>query len=157
MASNYRNRGAFSAFDVSVVGDVKLSNKLRSLTPKIQGKVVRPALREAVKIALPAIRAATPVRTGKLRKGLRVRSTKRGRGRGRGAAVGIHTPPRDKLGIDPGDPYYYPAGVELGNEHSAGTAFMRGPFKSLRDRMLRKMRVALWRGIRKQAEAGGRK
>ncbi len=145
------------AFDISVVGDKRLQRRMRGLTPKIQGKVLRPALRKTAKVALAPIKAAAPRRTGALAKGLKVRAVKGKRSRGgRRVGVGIHTPPRDKLGISPDDPYYYPAAIELGTEKLAGTAFMRGPFRSLRDRMLRVLRVELWRGIKKQVKGGGK-
>lgn len=140
-------RGA-RTFDVSVLGDKALTRKLRALPYKMQGKAVRPAMRAAAKLALAPIKSQAPRRTGKLAAGLKLRATKGRRGR---VGVGIHTPPRDKLGIDPSDPYYYPAAVELGTDKLAGSAFMRGPFKALRDRMLRKMRVEIWRNLRKLA------
>ncbi len=146
---------ARGVFDVSVTGDKRLQKRFGTLTPKVQGKVLRPALRKTAKVALPAIRAAAPRASGAMAKGLKVRATKQKRRRGgRRVGVGIHTPPREKLGISPDDPYYYPAGVELGTEFLSGASFMRGPFRSLRDRMLRVLRVSLWRGIRKIAGKG---
>lgn len=108
--------------DVSSLGDAKLSATIRDL-PRV---VVRPALakamREGFKITHRAVVAAAPVKTGRMRDAIKLRSANHFRD---GLGFRIFLPKRVLLGVRPiknpgsrgGDPNgggYYPAAVEFG-------------------------------------------
>ena len=117
--------------DISQLGDARLQRKLHSLGNKIEKKIVRRALRTAAKVVLQAAKARVPVDTGALKKGLKVRATKRSR-----TIIGVHirTPTRAELGIHPDDPGYYPAVIEYGAEGHAAQPFLRPAMDEARDK-----------------------
>ena len=67
--------------DFKVVGDLELEAALKKLPLVAQKKVFRPALRAAARPILVSAKARVPVKTGKLRRSLRVRSIRRTRKR----------------------------------------------------------------------------
>lgn len=67
------------AVTITLTGDKKLDRLFSSLPKKVQGKVIRPALREAAKIISAKAKTNAPVDTGLLRESLRVRAGKRTR------------------------------------------------------------------------------
>ena len=104
-------------------GVPELDRKLKLLAANMANKITRGALRTAGKQLLEKTKAAAPVDTGRLRKGLKLKALKRSRTR---SGVMIQTPSREALGIKPGDKSYYPAAVEFGTDKKAANPFMRG-------------------------------
>lgn len=62
-------------------GGKALERKLKTLPTRVRNKVVRTALREGAKIVQHATKELAPVRTGLLKKSIKVRAAKRKRGR----------------------------------------------------------------------------
>ena len=114
-------------FNITVEGADKLEKALISLEPKIARKLVRRTLRNAAKPILALAKSLVPVRTGRLKKSLKIRAAKRRKGR---YGVRIQTGTRDELGIDEKTPYYYPAAVEYGTNTSPAQSFMRAALDS---------------------------
>jgi HK97 gp10 family phage protein len=77
----------------------KINRMLTALPKKIRNKILREELRKGAKTLLPASKAATPARTGKLRRSVKVRAVKRSR-----KAVGVLVGYNDKAYA--GDTFY---------------------------------------------------
>jgi len=134
-----------AAFDITLLGDKKLNKAFGALAVIDQRKVMRKSQRAAFKPVLKSAKANAPVRTGKLKKSLKLRALKRSRNR---SGVFVRTGTRSELGIPENAKYYYPAHVELGHSDVAPVPFLRNAFDSNKDRVWRKFHVMLWRGTR---------
>lgn len=77
----------------------KINRMLTALPKKIRNKILREELRKGAKTLLPASKAATPARTGKLRRSVKVRAVKRSR-----KSVGVLVGYNDKAYA--GDTFY---------------------------------------------------
>ena len=107
---------------IILTGVKELDAKLRNLSTAMGNKIVRSALRHGGKHLLAKTKDATPVDTGKLQKGLKLKALKRSRNR---SGVMVVTPTREYLGIDPKDKGYYPAAVEYGTENKPANSYLR--------------------------------
>ena len=94
-------------------GVQEVQKALKQFQPTLQKKLQRKATRKAGKPVLDTARARVPVKTGKLRKNLKLRAAKRKRS-STVVGVSVQTPTRDVLGISQSDPYYYPTVLEYG-------------------------------------------
>lgn len=104
---------------VIATGYRELDRKLASLEPKIQKKVGRKVLRDAVKaIVLPKAKAGAPIDTGQLEKSLTVRAMKRSRK----ARIGfeVTTGGKNRKGE-----YFYGWFHEFGTKHMKSDPFLR--------------------------------
>lgn len=72
-------KAATSAADFRLTGDKQLDAIFAGLPMKVQKQVLRPALRSAAKIVHAAAKNNAPVKTGALRRSLKVRAGKRTR------------------------------------------------------------------------------
>jgi len=102
----------------SLTGLAEMNAPFDAMTNAMQKKIGRKATREGAKAVLVRARTLVPVKSGKLRKGLRVRSLKRSRTR---FGHKVATPTREYLGIPAKDkhgkvPAYYPAVLEYGTK-----------------------------------------
>jgi len=95
-------------------GVQEVQKALKQFQPTLQKKLQRKATRKAGKPVLDTARARVPVKTGKLRKNLKLRAAKRKRS-STVVGVSVQTPTRDVLGISQSDPYYYPTVLEYGS------------------------------------------
>jgi HK97 gp10 family phage protein len=77
----------------------KINRMLIALPKRIRNKILREELRKGAKTLLPASKAATPARTGKLRRSVKVRAVKRSR-----KSVGVLVGYNDKAYA--GDTFY---------------------------------------------------
>lgn len=103
-------------YNIGLLGDAALSERLRNLPDILE----RTVLKEALQIGAQAIlhdakRRAPRGKTGLLEAGLHVRPLKRKRGR---VGFMVRTGTREQMGIGPHERGYYPAHVELG--HAVG-------------------------------------
>jgi len=114
-----------AAVDISVIGDKALAKTLADLPDALQKSIVRKAMRPAGNFLLKEVKAATPVKTGALKKNLKLRAIKRSRSR---FGVMIPLPTRESLGIDAKTDGYYPAVLEYGSpaRNIAPRAYIRG-------------------------------
>lgn len=137
-------------FDISIFGDKALTRALDDLSDKIQKQYMRKSLRAGTKLVADVVRRNTPVLTGRLRKGIKVRAGKRSRG-----LIGyfVLLPTRAQLGIDPKAKWYYPAVLEWGGITKTGRiipalGFMRRSLESSREPATAKVAETLWSLIR---------
>ena len=85
---------------------------LERLSQKLQKKVIRKGLRAGGKIWLAAVKAAAPVRSGNLKRAIKLRAGPRRKGAS-SITVGAR---RKDLKVRPGDQGFYPASVEYGHK-----------------------------------------
>lgn len=137
-------------FDVSVFGDKALTRSLDDLSNKIQKQYMRKSLRAGTKLVADIVRRNTPVLTGRLRRGIKVRAGKRSRSR---IGYFVLLPTRAQLGIDPKSKWYYPAVLEWGGITKTGRVipalgFMRRSLDASREPATNKVAQTLWTLIR---------
>jgi HK97 gp10 family phage protein len=121
---------------MSLIGGNELIRKLNSLERKARNQIVRKAMRSGAKITQTKIKELVPVRTGALKRTIRVRVPK-GKKRRNTYRIGVETGTREQLGIDPADPYYYPAAVEFGHPKAPPHSYMRKGLRMARDKVIR--------------------
>lgn len=136
-------------FDLKLFGDKKLQRAIDDLDRKIQRKYMRVALRAGAKLIASQFRANTPVFTGRLRRGIKIRAVKPRRGR---FGVMIMTPTREKLGLPANTKWYYPAVLEWGGVTKSGRvipalAFGRRALETTRTAAINLVGATLWRQI----------
>ncbi len=101
---------------VTVTGAKELDRKLRDLAPKLSKKIVRSSLRKAAKPVQARAKTIVPVRTGFLKKAIKVRAMRRSRVR-----MGVRATLEDRTFQDA----FYGKWVELGKHDSPGQHFMK--------------------------------
>ena len=111
--------------NISMLGDKVLARKLKSLAPKLQKKIVRNAMRKAIKPVAAQAKANAPVLSGTLQLSLRVAARKFKSRTKFGIQVAT-----DKLGGD----IYYAAFNELGTKKQPARPFMRPALHGNRER-----------------------
>ena len=128
---------------IDISGEKELIRALDSLEPKVAKKIVRKALRPAMKEIVANAKGRAPVDSGVLRKGLVTRVARRSRNK-----IGI-------LGIVRAERKgnYYASPVELGHKKKSGTIvpeqpFLRPAFDSLKEKAFRAVVNGFWSGIR---------
>lgn len=136
------------AVDISVLGERELERKLAKLTAGVQRKIVRRALRDAAKPIRDAAKSRAPVKSGRLRRNIKVRSMRRSRVR---LGVLVRTGTRDEMGIPSDSPWYYPAIIEYGYENVPANPFLRGALDSNRQKALRIISDSVLGGINREA------
>jgi HK97 gp10 family phage protein len=92
-------------------GGEELSKQFERLTWQMQREVLLPALKQGAYLVLAKARELVPVKTGALRRSLKV---VRGKYRGRNFGYTVKTGTREELGIPREARYYYPSVVEYG-------------------------------------------
>lgn len=101
-----------------------LTKQLNNLPYSLAKKIMRKAARKAAKPLLDAARSFAPVKTGKLRKGIKIRAIKRKRS-SLVVGVKVQTPTREELGIPEDAAHYYPAVMEYGSANIPARSYMR--------------------------------
>jgi len=150
-------------FDIRILGDKKLDAKLRKLPLKMQKQVLRKSLRNGAKKIKATARALVPVSevrkrpNGKhLKNTIRVSTgkiSKRSKQRKGEVRANVLTGTREKLGILPGEKYYYPAAVALGffnvraNRRIRAKPFMKNALKNNKKTVLSDIARDIRRGI----------
>lgn len=121
-----------SAELLEVQGIKSLERKLNRLPRAARNKAVRSAVREAGKPLLDRTKQLAPKETGLMASKIKLRSisgqaAKKSGVKAKRGAIGVvvMTGTREEMGIDPADPYYYPAAVEYGHGNTPAKPFMR--------------------------------
>lgn len=140
-----------AASNIRVTGEQDILRRLVTLPVKLQRKVIRQASRKAAKPVRARARALAPVRTGRLRRSIKLRSIRRNR-RGR-IGVNVLTGTREELGITAGG--YYPAAQEYGwrsgGRRVSGVRYFRRALTDLAGQTERIMRTEILAGIEREA------
>ena len=111
------------AIDIRLIGDKRLVKKFNRLPVALQKKILRPAMRKAMKPIKAMVQTLVPVDTGALKSGgFKIRALKRSRSR---FGIILSAPPRAAIGISPAAPGYYPIHLELGHGNVPMHSFMR--------------------------------
>ncbi len=135
---------ATKGFDISVLGDRRLSKDFERLGFIMQREIANRALEDGGQVIFAEVRGLVPVRTGRLRNGLKMKVV---RGR-RQTGWRIETPTRRALRIPASDKYYYPASIEYGTKHGRPAfSFMRAGFDNAEERAFAVVRVSFNREI----------
>ena len=128
-------------------GGRELSQALQQLPHKIENKVLRKALRQGGNILLKKARSLAPVKTGALRRGIKLRIDLRGKPPA--AIINVRIPGKGKK--KGGGPYYSPF-IELGTKYLDAHPFLRPAFDSTKEQALEKFLTVLDDGIEEQAK-----
>jgi len=136
--------------DISLLGDKRLQRKLERLVVAAQKRVIRSALRKGGHILRDEAKALCPVRTGALRKSIKVRAIK-----GKRATIGVvvASGTREELGLKAAD-YYYPAAVEFGTGNAPAHSFLRAARDAKRDEVIEVIKREIGEGITREARRG---
>ena len=108
-------------FDISIIGMPELERLFKTLPATVQGKALRPALREAAKDLRGQLKLIPYRKSGRLAASFTIRAMKRSR---TGIGIDVNTGTREQLGIpasrkDGGPRGYYPAALEWGRKPNA--------------------------------------
>jgi pilus assembly protein TadC len=95
--------------DIKMLGEKELQARLKKIELKMQRKIVKGAMMKAARPVLALAKILVPVKTGRLRDSLRIRTLTGVRG-----AIGakVETGTRQQLGIPADAKYFYPVVVE---------------------------------------------
>lgn len=142
---------------IQVTGVDELLRKMQSLPRKLQGKILRPAVRSETKLVADKAKSLVPVDAdghqlpgGKhLRDTIKVRanpSRKRGE-----ISLRVMTGTRQELGIPAGEKGYYPFALEYGSLAWQPIPFMRPAYEQTKDKVISSVRAKVLAGIEREA------
>jgi HK97 gp10 family phage protein len=123
---------------------------LQNIERKIARKVIKQSTRAAGKIVHARVKADAPVRSGALRKSIKLRALRRSRS---AQGVRIITGDRKTLGIAAGATGYYPAAIEYGTRRTPARPFIRPAFEITKGAASMTLRRELAEGIEREARS----
>ena len=129
-----------------IKADRRLLTNLRTLGPKIAGKITRESARAAAKEVLAVLKPMLPKKTGATRKLARVRAMKRKKGR-----IGFNVLIANKG--DSLDTFYAPF-VDLGTTRIQARRNVRKAFEKSDEKAAETMREGIRRGISRAVNGG---
>lgn len=127
-------------------GGKELSDALQELPRKLENKVLRKALRQGGNILLKKARSLAPVKTGALKRGIKLRIDLRN---GPAAIITVKIPGKGKT---KGGGPYYGSFIELGTKDMVAHPFLRPAFDATKEQALEKFINVLNDGIEEQAK-----
>jgi len=161
-------RGGSGRFSIALIGDKELERRLNAFESNVSKRLLKNAMKHAMKPALQAIKARVPVDTGRLRDSLKIVAwTGKRRQRGK-FGFKVVTGTREELGIPEGAKGYYPFAVEAGHytarswilgsggKRVPARPYMRPGFKAAQPQMLATLTQRMKENIRREAMKGGR-
>lgn len=132
--------------ELVLLGVPELHRALKDFDVSVHKKVIRYAVRQAAKPVLDAARRLVPVRTGALKRSLRIRALRRQRKR---TSIGVQVVTgRDFFKGDT----YYGGMVEFGTRHMAPRPFLRPARDQAKDQAIAAFRSALLPGLQREIE-----
>jgi HK97 gp10 family phage protein len=145
---------------VVVTGLKAIDKKLAQLPYRVQGKVVRPAMRAGMKLMAAAVKAEVPVDTGLTRRNVKVRATpKRLIKKGdKSTTIAIEVvveavPGLKKTSGRTGKAVFYPAIVQYGGKHIRKNPFMSRAYDRRGDAARRRTIELLKDGVNREIKA----
>lgn len=116
----------------------EIVRRLDQVEQKLERKILRKAAREAARPIRAKAESHAPVRTGRLKRSIKIRASRRSR---RTFGVNVWTGTREELDIDPEATGYYPMSIEYGFTTKDGTrvaeqSFLRRGLEEERDTAL---------------------
>ena len=134
--------------DISFVGGWELQQKLKRLEIQLQRKIVRGAMRKAMKPVLASAKSFVAVDQGWLKSSLHIKSrTRKGR-----TKVYVATGTREDLGIPSDAKGYYPAVLEYGTRTRAPQSYLRRAMAQHKTDVISNMRSDIGAGIEREAK-----
>ncbi len=114
---------AFDAFDISAIGDKKLSIRFQRMEKKLQRRILLKSIRKSARVIRKAARTFAPVKTRNLRRNIKTKTIKSKDK----SMVGIvvRTGTRAEMGIPQKAKGYYPAVQEYGSATVPAHPYMR--------------------------------
>lgn len=112
-----------------ISGIAELNAKFKEMDKRMKGRLMTEALKTAIEPVHKLAISRAPFKTGRLKRSIKIGSTRTKARYLKGAAVRTGT--RRQLKIPPGNKYYYPAALEYGTEDMLPKSFLRS---SLADR-----------------------
>ena len=140
---------------IGIAGVEELSKKLQALgNVALAKKIVRAASKEAAAPVLATAKALAPVKTGRLRRYIRIISA-RGKTRSGMRKVGaqVVTGTRKQMRISPKAKHYYPMAVEMGHGNVPARPYMRPALENNRQTSLAIFKRGIARRIMEAAKA----
>ena len=131
-----------------LTGDKALNRKLKKLTGKDAKAVVRKATRPALKPVLQEARADAPVKTGQLKKNIKIRALPRSR-----SSLGSRVTSGLGKNANSGDAFYG-AFLEYGTKRIEAKRFMKGAAEKKRSQVLNIYKKEVGQNITKLAKNG---
>jgi HK97 gp10 family phage protein len=131
--------------DISFLGEQRLQRQLRALDIKLQRKIVRGAMRKAMRPVLKAARNKVPFDQGWLKSSLHIKSRTR-----KGVTkLYVATGTREKLQIDADEKAFYPAVLEFGTFENRAIAkpYLRPAITENKTQVIEIMRKDIAKGI----------
>lgn len=128
-----------------VTGLAELDAALHQMSNAVHNKVVRKAVRQAAKPVLKEARRLVPVKTGALRKSLKIKSAKRSRKR---TSIGVEVVTGKQFFT--GDTYYGGM-IEFGTKYIKPRSFLRDAAKAKENEAVSVFRQELRDGIEREA------
>lgn len=132
-------------FDIRILGSRRLQKKLNKLERRVQGRIMREAAKDAMKPVVQVAKQRAPVETGKTQKYIKAAAYSSRNGVG----AMVRTGTRRQMGIEPDDPFYYPAAHEYGTSKMPARPFMRSALADRRRQVLRLFRVNIARLLKR--------
>lgn len=134
-------------FDIRLLGDEELTRNLKRLDHEIQKKIAKRALREGAKPMLETAKSLVPVRTGRLRDSLKIKSYTASRGGY--ITADVKPGKREELGISKDDKHYYPSVLEFGDKRRGiqPKPYLRPAFDANKSRSLSIVKAIFKAGI----------
>lgn len=134
--------------DISFLGDKQLQAKLKRLAIQSQRKILRTAMRKAMKPVKERAQALVPVDSGALRNSIRQKSrTKRGISR-----AFVSTGTRQELGIPSDAKGYYPAVIEYGTRTRPAKPYLRRALQEKRTSVLSELAADIGQAIEREGK-----
>lgn len=129
-------------------GGKELSEALQELPRRLENRVLRKALRQGGNILLRKARQLAPVKTGALRKGIKLKIDLRGTP---AAIINVRIPSKSGKQKTSSGPYYS-SFVELGTSKMAAHPFLRPAFDAVKEDALETFLNVLNDGIEEESK-----
>lgn len=132
-------------FNLKIKGGKRLARKIEKLEKKVGNKVMRDSVKESMEPVAAEAKRLAPIRSGRLRRSIRVASSSR-RGKINGL---VRTGTRKQLKIPASDPYYYPAAHEYGTRKMPARSFLRAALGNKRRAVIKSLSSIIQRNLMK--------
>lgn len=138
---------------VKIEGLKELDRALKELPLKIQGNILRGAVRAGAQVIRKDAMARAPVDKGKLKRNIRIQRSRKSTNTSEKATVGVRA--RGKKD-DPSNAYYWKF-VELGTSKMAAHPFLRPAFEAMKMKAVEAIRTYLGSRIESEAAKLGKR
>ena len=139
-----------AAVDIKMLGDVALQRKFNALPDALEKKILRSAMRKAMKVVQAKAKTLVSVDRGALKRSLKVRARKFRSRHKFGVMVVTGTP--EELGIPANARGCYPMSVEAGSEKQAAQPYLRPALRGQKELLFGMIREEVGRRVVQEAK-----